>query len=81
MSRLLLDEHPLMVSPSLAKAVGLNEAIVLQQLHYWLTRFKELQDEYHYRDGRWWAYNTLKGWNDNFPWWSKNHSARVGPFA
>ena len=31
----LYNEPPLTVSPSLAAAVGLNEAIVLQQVHYW----------------------------------------------
>jgi hypothetical protein len=34
MGRLLIDEPPLIVLPSLAKAIGLEEAIVLQQIHY-----------------------------------------------
>jgi hypothetical protein len=34
LSRLLIDEPPLQVLPSLAKAIGLEEAIVLQQIHY-----------------------------------------------
>ncbi len=36
MNNLLLDEHPLLVMPKLATLIGLNEAIVLQQVHYWL---------------------------------------------
>lgn len=32
---LLIDESPLQVIPALAKAIGLNEAIMLQQIHYW----------------------------------------------
>ena len=35
-SRLLIDEYPLVVQPSLAALVGINEAIILQQIHYWL---------------------------------------------
>ncbi len=35
-SSLLIEESPLQVLPSLAKAIGLNEAIFAQQLHYWL---------------------------------------------
>ena len=31
-STLLIDEHPLQVQPSLAVAVGLNEAIFMQQV-------------------------------------------------
>lgn len=34
---LLIEEPPLQILPSLAAAIGLNEAIVLQQL-YWLLQ-------------------------------------------
>lgn len=37
MSRLLINEPPLIVLPNLAILIGLNEAIVLQQVHYWAT--------------------------------------------
>ena len=36
-SKLLIDEPPLQVLPSLALKIGLNEAIILQQVHYWLN--------------------------------------------
>ena len=36
MSRLLIKESPVMIIPSLAVKIGLNEAVVLQQIHYWL---------------------------------------------
>ena len=36
MSKILFDEQPIVVSRELAKLIGLNEAIVLQQVHYWL---------------------------------------------
>ncbi|MGG4042097.1 DnaD domain-containing protein [Bacillus smithii] len=64
MSRLLLDEKPLIILPSLAEKVGLNEAIILQQLHYWL------QASNHYIDGRKWIYNTYEDWGKQFPFWS-----------
>ena len=38
MSRLLLEDEPLVVLPKLATVIGLNEAIILQQLHYWLEK-------------------------------------------
>ena len=37
-SKLLVDEPPLIVLPSLAVAIGLAEAILLQQIHYWLRQ-------------------------------------------
>lgn len=56
MSKLLINESPLQVQPSLAMAIGLNEAIFLQQLHYWLgaSKFK--------RNDRVWVYNTYPEW-------------------
>jgi hypothetical protein len=50
--------------PSLAKLIGLNEAIFLQQLHYWLIKS---QHEY---DGRKWVYNTFEEWQKQLPFWS-----------
>lgn len=61
---LLIEEHPLMVLPGLAKAIGLNEAIVLQQIHYW-TR-----ENRHVIDGYSWTYNTVEEWQKQFPFWS-----------
>lgn len=56
MSKLLINESPLQVQPSLAKAIGLHEAIFLQQVHYWLGGSKFM------RDGRKWVYNTYEQW-------------------
>ncbi len=62
---LLLEESPLVVQPSLAVAIGgLNEAIILQKIHYWLNNSK------HHYDGRKWIYNTMSEWNNQFPFWS-----------
>jgi hypothetical protein len=60
-SALLIAEHPLQVLPTLAERIGLNEAIVLQQLHYWTTRAKDPEG---------WIYNTIKEWQRQFPFWS-----------
>jgi hypothetical protein len=35
MSKLLLDEQPLLIMPKLATKIGLNESIIVQQIHYW----------------------------------------------
>ena len=61
---LLVSESPLMVLPSLALAVGLNGALFLQQLHYWLRKSP------HYHEGRTWVYNTYVAWREQFPFWS-----------
>ena len=65
-SNLLIDEYPLQVLPSLAVAIGLNEAMLLQQLHYWLHP----KQRPWFVDGRPWIYNTLQQWREQFPFWS-----------
>lgn len=71
MSNLLINEHPLQVLPSLAIRIGLEESIVLQQIHYWLTIQQRAGNERVFRDGRWWTYNTAELWQKNqFSWWS-----------
>lgn len=71
-SPLLIAEHPLQVLPSLAVKIGLNEAIVLQQVHYWLVHNERSNSQYHYHDGRWWTYNSIREWQEkNFPFWTE----------
>lgn len=75
-SHLLINEMTLQVLPSLAIAVGLNEAIALQQVHYWLNNTKNAGriDE----AGNKWVYNTYEEWReDNFPFWSVDKIQRV----
>jgi len=68
---LFLDEHPLLVFPTLARIVGLNEAIFLQQLHYWLKISK------HHIEGKTWVYNTVGQWQEQFPFWSEKTLRRI----
>lgn len=64
MSSLLIDDYPILVLPKLATEIGLNEAIILQQMHYWLKKSN------HNYDGRRWIYNSYKEWEQHFPFWS-----------
>lgn len=71
MSKLLMNEVPLMVQPSLAKKVGLNEAIFLQQLHYWLERSTKVINE------KRWVYNSVGAWQKQFSFWSVSTLKRI----
>jgi hypothetical protein len=77
MFKLLLDEPPLVVLPSLAVKLGLGEAIVLQQVHYWLQNAREMQREGNHFEGRWWIYNTYEEWQRTFPFWSERTIQRT----
>lgn len=61
---LLETSPPIIVKPALAVEIGLNEAIVLQQLAYWLERSDNV------RDGKVWAYKTHEEWAEELPFFS-----------
>ncbi|PTJ72051.1 replication protein [Staphylococcus hyicus] len=71
MSKLLIDDYPIQVLPKLAEEIGLNEAIILQQIHYWLNSSK------HYHDGKKWVYNSYPEWQKQFPFWSERTIKRT----
>ncbi|EIA0545215.1 replication protein RepO [Escherichia coli] len=71
MSRLLINENPLQVLPTLACTIGLNEAIVLQQIHYWLNSSQNFFENRH------WVYNSVTDWQEQFPFWSESTIKRV----
>jgi hypothetical protein len=73
MSRLLINESPLQVLPSLAVAIGLNEAIVVQQVHYWLG----MNGVGEIKNGHKWVYNTIQQWQAQFPFWSTDTVRRT----
>lgn len=64
MNNLLINEYPLFVLPSLAEKIGLNEAIFLQQLHFWLTKSTNI------KEGKKWVYNSYPDWQKQFKFWS-----------
>ena len=76
-SKYLLDSQDiLMLDRRLATEIGLNEAIFLQQLYYWLRINK--QADKHYIDDRYWTYNTYDDWiRKDFPFWSKSTLKRT----
>ena len=74
-SMALIDEEPILFLPMLACAIGVNEAIFLQQLHYWLKiNGKAKRNK---KDGEYWMYNSLEGWREQFPFWSVKTIQRI----
>jgi len=67
MSKLLLDTYPLVVIPELAVKIGLHEAIIVQQMHYWL-KINEAAGR-NLEDGRYWTFGTYEDWQKQFPFW------------
>ncbi|PLT33504.1 conserved phage C-terminal domain-containing protein [Bacillus sp. V5-8f] len=64
MSHLIIEDKTLLIITSLAVKIGLNEAVMLQQVHYWLSKSQ------HWIEGRKWVYNTYEDWHKQMPFWS-----------
>lgn len=66
MGNLLLDDRPLVIQSKLIELLGdPTEAIILQQVHYWLVKNINIKDGYS------WVYNSIKDWNKQFKWLSE----------
>ncbi|WP_256127561.1 conserved phage C-terminal domain-containing protein, partial [Enterobacter hormaechei] len=70
---LLMPSRPIVINPDLAYSIGLNEAIALQQVNYWL---KETTSGLEH-DGVRWIYNTNEQWLEQFPFWSESTLKRT----
>lgn len=82
-SRLLYDERPLVLIPELARLLktqkgfsGIDEALVLQQVHYWVI-LNQRADR-NEQGGFFWTYNTFKAWAEQFAFlWSESTLKRI----
>jgi len=72
---LLLDSYPLIVLPELAVKIGLNESIILQQVHYWVNINERAGKNY--EDGYTWTYQSLEQWRQQFPFWGERTIRRT----
>lgn len=68
---LLFEDKPLVINPKLAELIGLNEAIIIQQMSYWLKRSDNIID------GKRWVYNSAPKWKKQFPFFSESTIKRA----
>lgn len=73
MISLYINSHTVgLYDRQLACEIGLNEAIFLSQLSYWLEKSK------HVIEGEKWIYKKVKDWKDqDFPFWSEDTIKRI----
>ena len=58
-----------------ASRYGLEEAIFLDSIVHWYRLNRA--DNRNYHDGRWWTYNSIVAYTDQFPWWSSKQIRRI----
>ena len=59
----------------IAQEIGVDEAIILQNIVFWLTKNKA--NGLNYFDGRYWTYNSHKAFRELFPFWSESQIKRI----
>ncbi|HEX6607628.1 MAG TPA: hypothetical protein VF276_12005 [Chloroflexia bacterium] len=70
-TKAIVIDTPVLMLPALARLIGMDDAMLLQQIHYWLSLGG------HEHDGRRWIYNTYHAWAEQFPGWSKDKVRRI----
>ena len=58
-----------------AARYGLEEAIFLDSIVHWYRVNRS--DGRNFHDGRWWTYNSIAAYVDQFPWWSTKQIRRI----
>jgi len=69
-------EKPYSFWPSEAVQHGIEKAVILYNLRFWLTVNKAAGKEKHYHDGKWWTYNTAKALENLMPFFNRRSISR-----
>ncbi len=72
---MFIDVEPLVVNTTIAEILGLNNSIIIQQLHYWVVKNKK--NNHNFYDGRYWVFNSYNEWAKVFPFWGIRTIKRI----
>ena len=59
----------------LAVKIGVSEAIVIQQIEYWVKTNEK--KNVNFKDGHYWTFNSIRKWAEQFPFWSEKTTKRI----
>jgi hypothetical protein len=74
MTKLIIEGPCLVLQPALSKKLGLNESIILQQIHYWIVRANKGKFQNSHTS---WIYNTYEQWQKQFCFFSERTIRRA----
>ena len=55
-----------------AQEVGVNAAILLENIAHWIEHNRANEDKKSFHDGRYWTYNSMKAFSELFPYLKPN---------
>lgn len=60
-----------------AEKYGVEEAVFLYNVRYWVSTNKAKESEFHKKNNRYWMWNSRKGFKKLFPFWSERQIERI----
>lgn len=76
MKTMIENDFVFRAGPKMAAVLGINEALVLGMVDYWINKNKE--NGINYKNDRYWTFNTLKKWRERyFYFWSERTVQRI----
>lgn len=76
MKTMIENDFVFRAGPKMASVLGINEALVLGMVDYWINKNKE--NGVNYKNGRYWTFNTIKKWRERyFYFWSERTVKRI----
>ena len=61
----------------MAVAYGMEEAVFLDAIMFWYRTNRGNGRPVHFHNGRWWTYNSVRVFEDIFPWWTAGQIRRI----
>ncbi len=65
----------IIVNGELAKKYGVNSAIFIRHLYYWIS--KNACNGKHYYDGRYWSYNSMESFAKSLDFWTESQIRHI----
>lgn len=76
MKTMIENDFIFRAGPKMAAVLGVNEALVLGMVDYWINKNRE--NNINYKNGRYWTFNSIKKWRERyFYFWSERTVKRI----
>lgn len=76
METMIENDFIFRAGPKMAAVLGVNEALVLGMVDYWINKNRE--NNINYKNGRYWTFNSIKKWRERyFYFWSERTVKRI----
>ncbi|MCX6747417.1 MAG: hypothetical protein NTW98_00495 [Candidatus Nomurabacteria bacterium] len=65
------------LSEKVAIEIGIEESIMLWNIYFWVSFNQKGAGDMHYHEGKYWTYNTVRDFVEQYPFWTKGMIRRI----